>query len=472
MRSDGEFNESSGACIAKEWAAWLIRVSMVTQYIPAGQTHETENMYLKFAAPSHSTSFTQHSTKMSRKKVIIIGAGITGPTLALTILKNPTLKEAYEPILLDRQTQDTYAQGAGVVLSSNALHPLINLGLKDGLWEISQEVVEMSIYRENRYLNSMVTPNWNPDIGGGTGLRVIERGALMKLLVDQVCSNGGEVRWGTRVVDLVAREDGVEVVIEGDASVFGDLAVGADGIWSVARKAIIGEGWKPTFMNSSGIYGIYTPEEKKESSQGYTVLLDAGGLSTWPLPDGKCFWTITAPETAPPASKPTVEQTAEYPNAKIITGGYPLSSTLDILSRLSTTPHPSLPGGVCAELCQRSSLIVRAPLYQLVFEQSQIVNATSNIVLAGDAARVMLPTSGQGACMGIEDATVLANSLLNNSSTRDALAEYANLRVPRSKSIASQAYWSGVVFMADRWVVRIARDWLVSLLPKGKDAKE
>lgn len=435
-------------------------------------TYETENMYLKFAAPSHSTSFTQHSTKMSRKKVIIIGAGIAGPTLALTILKNPTLKEAYEPILLDRQTQDTYAQGAGVVLSSNALHPLINLGLKDGLWENSQEVVEMSIYRENRYLNSMVTPNWNPDIGGGTGLRVIERGALMKLLVDQVCSNGGEVRWGTRVVDLVAREDGVEVVIEGDASVFGDLAVGADGIWSVTRKAIIGEGWKPTFMNSSGIYGIYTPEEKNESSQGYTVLLDVAGLSTWPLPDGKCFWTITVPETAPPTSKPTVEQTAEYPNAKIITGGYPLPSTLDILSRLSTTPHPSLPGGVCAELCQRSSLIVRAPLYQLVFEQSQIVNATSNIVLAGDAARVMLPTSGQGACMGIEDATVLANSLLNNSSIKDALAEYANLRVPRSKSIASQAYWSGVVFMADRWVVRVARDWLVSLLPRGRDAKE
>ncbi|KAG0634008.1 hypothetical protein HOY80DRAFT_929318 [Tuber brumale] len=409
---------------------------------------------------------------MSQKKVIIIGAGITGPTLALTILKNPTLKEIYEPILLDRQIQDTYAQGAGVVLSSNALHPLINLGLGDGLWEISQEVVEMSIYREKRYLNSMVTPNWSPDIGGGTGLRVVERGALMKLLVDQVCSNGGEVRWGTKVVDLVAQEDGVEVVIEGGTSVFGDLVVGADGIWSVARKSIIGEGWKPTFMYSSGIYGIYTPEEKTESSQGYIVLLDVAGLSTWPLPGGKYFWAITVPETAPPTGKSTVEQTAEYPGATIATGGYPLSSTLDILSRLSTIPHPSLPGGVCAELCQRSSRIVRAPLYQLVFEQSQIVNATSNIVLAGDAARVMLPTSGQGACMGIEDATVLANSLLNNSSIGRTLAEYANLRVPRSKSIASQAYWSGVVFMANRWVVRIARDWLMGLLPKGRNAKD
>ncbi|KAG0134883.1 hypothetical protein HOY82DRAFT_499810 [Tuber indicum] len=409
---------------------------------------------------------------MPRKKIIIIGAGITGPTLALTILKNSALKEIYEPILLDRQTQDMYAQGAGVALSSNALHPLINLGLKNGLWEISQEVVEMSIYREKRYLNSMVTLNWSPDIGGGTGLRVVERGALMKLLVDQVCFNGGEVRWGTKVVDLVTQEDGVEVVIEGGASVFGDLVVGADGIWSAARKSIIGEGWKPTFMNSSGIYGIYTPEERTESSQGHIVLLDVAGLSTWPLPGGKCFWTITVPETAPPTGKSTVEQTAEYPNATIATGGYPLSRTLDILSRLSTTPHPSLPGGVCAELCQRSSRIVRAPLYQLVFEQSQIVNATSNVVLTGDAARVMLPTSGQGACMGIEDATVLANSLLNNSSIGGALEEYANLRVPRSKSIATQAYWSGIVFMANRWVVRIARDWLTSLLPKGRNAKD
>ncbi|CUS08897.1 unnamed protein product [Tuber aestivum] len=409
---------------------------------------------------------------MSRKKVIIIGAGIAGPTLALAILKNPLLKEIYEPILLDRQTQDTYAQGAGVVLSSNALHPLIKLGLEDELWKNSQEIAEMSIYREKRYLNSMVTPNWSPDIGGGTGLRAIERGALMKLLVDQVCSNGGDIRWGAKVADLVARGDGVEVVIEGDANVFGDLAVGADGIWSVVRKSIIGESWKPTFMNSSGIYGIYTPEEETQSSQGHIVLLDVAGLSTWPLPGGKYFWTITVPETAPPTGKSTIEQAAEYPNATIATGGYPLSSTLDILSRLSATPHPTLPGGVCAELCQRSSRIVRTPLYQLVFEQSQIVNATSNVVLAGDAARVMLPTSGQGACMGIEDATVLANSLLNNSSIGSALAEYANLRVPRSKSIASQAYWSGIVYMADRWIVRIARDWLVSLLPKGRDAKE
>ncbi|PWW76478.1 FAD/NAD(P)-binding domain-containing protein [Tuber magnatum] len=334
---------------------------------------------------------------MSRKKVIIIGAGITGQTLALTILKNPLLREVYEPILLDRQTQDTYAQGAGVVLSSNALHPLIRLGLEDELWKISQEVVEMSIHREKRYLNSMVTPNWSPDIGGGTGLRAIERGALMKLLVDQVCSNGGE---------------------------------------------------------------------------GYIVLLDVAGLSAWPLPGGKYFWTITVPETSPPTSKSTMEKTAEYPNATIVTGGYPLSSTLDTLSRLSATPRPSLPGRVCAELCQRSSRIVRALLYQLVFEQSQIANATPNVVLTGDAARVMLPTSGQGACMGIEDATVLANSLLNSYSIGGALAEYASLRVPRSKSIASQAYWSGIVYMAEHWVVRTARDWLLSLLPKGRNAKE
>lgn len=80
--------------------------------------------------------------------------------------------------------------------------------------------------------------------------------------------------------------------------------------------------------------------------------------------------------------------------------------------------------------------------------------------------------------MAIEDATVLANALLNNPSADtakpsfpSALREYTSLRIPRSKSIAKQAYWTGIAFMAQRWWWRWLRDLFVAWVPMG-DPKE
>lgn len=83
--------------------------------------------------------------------------------------------------------------------------------------------------------------------------------------------------------------------------------------------------------------------------------------------------------------------------------------------------------------------------------------------------------------MAIEDATVLANALLNNPPTFStaeskpsfaaAFREYSALRIPRSKSIAKQAYWTGIAFMAQRWWWRWLRDFFVAWVPMEADPK-
>jgi FAD-dependent urate hydroxylase len=90
----------------------------------------------------------------------------------------------------------------------------------------------------------------------------------------------------------------------------------------------------------------------------------------------------------------------------------------------------------------------------------------------------MLTNMLTGACFAIEDATVFANCLLNNEASRDgklqfeaAVSEYANLRVPRSKRMATQSYWTGVVGLAGRWWWRWLRDFGSSWLPLGGDPK-
>lgn len=98
----------------------------------------------------------------------------------------------------------------------------------------------------------------------------------------------------------------------------------------------------------------------------------------------------------------------------------------------------------------------------------------------GDGNHLAIIDTFLGAGFSIEDATVLANELLNNppSSENDtldfsrAIEAYAKARVPRSKSMTSQSYWTGLITLGGRWWWRWLRDLATTYLPLGGDPKE
>ncbi|KAH8596627.1 hypothetical protein B0O99DRAFT_103320 [Bisporella sp. PMI_857] len=89
----------------------------------------------------------------------------------------------------------------------------------------------------------------------------------------------------------------------------------------------------------------------------------------------------------------------------------------------------------------------------------------------------MLPSSGQGTAFAIEDATLLANCLLNKPPTNDKpnlhneFSHYAQLRVPRSKLMAKTAYWIGVAGLGQTWCWRWLRDFSSKWTAAGVDLK-
>ena len=71
------------------------------------------------------------------------------------------------------------------------------------------------------------------------------------------------------------------------------------------------------------------------------------------------------------------------------------------------------------------------------------------LVLLGDAAHPMLPTFAQGGCQALEDAWALA-ALADGSSDIDAgLADYADLRQPRTRDIQQRALRNATDFHQD-----------------------
>ncbi|KAH0605050.1 uncharacterized protein H6S33_005032 [Morchella sextelata] len=425
-------------------------------------------------------------TPTQKQTLLITGAGIAGPTLSLTILTHPLLNTLYAPILFDRLPANPTATGAAVILSPNALHPLFQLGLQPAILTHSQEALSVTMWRSKspatapgRRLNGITNPAFAPDLD--TGLRAIERSTLSRLLIEQVIAHGGEVVWDAKVTGYEQTPEGVEVVLEDGSRRAGHMLVGADGGWSTIRKQLMGgdgADWKPAFAGASAVYGISRLPEGKAGEEdvvgrGHAVLLDVGGVATWGLPGGKVFWSVSVPEAAPPEGKAVTEVEGEY--GVVNTGGYSLESTEEILKRYENLWFPVV--GECGAFFKDSERIVRAPLWQRVYGEKDISNTAGNVVLIGDAARIMVPTSGQGACMSIEDATVLANALLNNAPTTApelkpaysaALSEYVHERLPRSKAIGRQAWWMGVAFMARNWWWRCVRDWVVRWVPMDR----
>lgn len=431
------------------------------------------------------------------KTVAIIGSAIAGPTLALQILSNSVLRSAFRPILFDQTPAPGQEQGsknragATVGLFANGLYPLHRLGLKDVIRKRGFECGPLTLWNcdyegKGTLLSRQETAMWSSDLQ--TGVVYFERHALQSLLVERVQEMGGEVSWEKKAVGFETLADGktkVSFADGSDASV--DLLVGADGGYSAVRKFILKQRdaasaesrWLPDFMGLTGIYGVGTAPKAKDATvdfgDSHCIWLDRGFLATGPCPDGKFRWDLVLPEKEPPAASTPLSPVSLGPDAEpwqslILPNQYPHESTVDTLREHLKVYHPY--SGTFEGLVTSSDRIIRTPLRQRVWKEDEI--QCGNVVLLGDAARLMMPTSGQGTGFAIEDATVLAKKLLKHSSSDDglrtALDEYARARVPRSKKMATAATMAAEMSTNSAWYWRAVR-YLTSKIQVGGPVK-
>jgi len=157
--------------------------------------------------------------------------------------------------------------------------------------------------------------------------------------------------------------------------------------------------WKPEFGGADVVYGVSRSEresgqEEAGTEQGDThwVFLDGGMASTWALPQGKVFWTLTCMSKTPPGRADRAAGEHSLYGAPVSLGGYALEDTKGFLWKYEKVWHPT--AGEFGNLFRNSERIVRTPLWYRAWEAEEI--AGENVVLIGDAARLMLPTSGQG----------------------------------------------------------------------------
>ncbi|MGZ5564514.1 MAG: FAD-dependent monooxygenase [Chthoniobacterales bacterium] len=87
------------------------------------------------------------------------------------------------------------------------------------------------------------------------------------------------------------------------------------------------------------------------------------------------------------------------------------------------------------------------------------------ITLLGDAAHTCTPNLGQGGCMALEDAMVLAKCVARESSLGLALRQYEMLRMRRTRGIQQRSRLIGQIGQLQSSLLVVVRKFVTSLLP-------
>ena len=423
---------------------------------PVSQSRQLTNMSTDHAAHQEAGSSAATTEKTT---VLICGSSIAGTVFALQLLTHPVLRSKYRPILFDSATslpslenqaatESSHPEGqsgAAVALSRQAMQPLRDLNLGPELDEISQNTEQLIMYRQPFFgpqdgsQTGMPIIDWKVPSGEGVmgGLWAIQRGNLQGLLIKNILMRGGEIIPNKRLVSIIEHdqqddEGSIEAVFADDTSYRGDLLVGADGAWSTVRKhlftqstpsgeTIVDESWMPDFQNLHIMHGICRAETTDTKPTMYAMGLTGVGTGTWTLTENRQMWTIYEAPCGPPPNDPdskTRSQEAskalsEKWKMDVHTGGYDQASTEAFLQRYRNVWHPS--AGTFGNLFDASEKIVRVGLWQKLFTRlgnvrweagekrpkecgrdTGVEDGKGNIVLIGDAARVLMPTAGQG----------------------------------------------------------------------------
>ncbi|EKT83233.1 aromatic ring monooxygenase [Rhodococcus opacus M213] len=335
--------------------------------------------------------------------VAVCGGGIGGLATAIALRKFGLDVTVYE------QTRQFARVGADINLTPNAVRALDGLGIGPAIREsAARPQFRISRTWDTGAETSRLPMGDSAEQQYGAPQLTMHRGDLMTALENRLPS--GVVEMGRRVSGVA---DGRIEFADG-STVSADVIVGADGIHSAVRTALLGRE-QPTFTGVVAFRAV-VPTERIGDLPNLDCFTKWWGpnpstqIVTFPLNQGKDIFVF--------ATCGQEEWTEE---------SWTTPGSVTELRELYRDFHPEARAllDACDDVL-KSALYVRDPLASWT---------DGRAVLLGDAAHPMMPFMAQGAGMAIEDAVVLSRCLSLFDDPAVALQTYQETRLQRTSRI-------------------------------------
>ena len=346
--------------------------------------------------------------------ILIAGAGLGGLAAASGLMKAGHRVEIYE------QAPQLAEVGAGIQISANAMHVLRDLGLEAAIRRVGVHpgAYEFRLHDTGELIQRFSLSDEHERLHGAPYTQ-LHRADLHDILAARAReADPGVVRLNRRVVGFSQDADGVELNFADGTSARGDLLIGADGLKSVVRGQMVGDG-QATYTGDVA-WRLVVPVERLPPN------LFAPVMSLFMGPGGQvvCYYLRAGRLLNFVGVIETDEISEESWTVKL-----PWQKLYDYF-RDWYPPIRTVIEAADRDQCYRWSLFARPPIENW---------SRGRATLLGDAAHPTLPYLAQGAVMAIEDGAVLTRALAMSATVPDALALYQRNRIERTARIVRQS---------------------------------
>ena len=369
------------------------------------------------------------------KKVVIIGAGISGLLIANLLRQDSN----YEVTLYEKNNSINLEKGYGVQLSVNSIKLLNKIGFQtiNSQNKFNPNKVDFYSLKNKNKICDLDISVFNTYEAKYTTL---QRTTLVEFLKDKLPNN--LIQYNKKVNKVSSQNEIIDLTFEGNSSTECDFLIISDGVFSSTKSLIANKDIKPKYFKSLAIRATIDQKNLKHiNNSNISLFLGSNFHSViYPVNKGNEFNFIGILRKN--LSENEIKNSSLFKDEDFIS-----SILLDLSHQIDQDILNNLKNIKCFP----------------IFTSEEIYHPKQkNIFLTGDAFFALPPTFAQGTSQAIEVAFELYKNFQNSSN------EFTNARIKRTKMINKKSKLNHFAFHLSNPFMVFTRDLLMKYLVKNK----
>ena len=369
------------------------------------------------------------------KKVVIIGAGISGLLIANLLRQDSN----YEVTLYEKNNSINLEKGYGVQLSVNSIKLLNKIGFQtiNSQNKFNPNKVDFYSLKNKNKICDLDISVFNTYEAKYTTL---QRTTLVEFLKDKLPNN--LIQYNKKVNKVSSQNEIIDLTFDGNSSAECDFLIISDGVFSSTKSLIANKDIKPKYFKSLAIRATIDQKNLKHINNSNISLFLGSNFHSVIYPVNKDNEFNFIGILRKNLSENEIKNSSLFKDEDFIS-----SILLDLSHQIDQDILNNLKNIKCFP----------------IFTSEEIYHPKQkNIFLIGDAFFALPPTFAQGASQAIEVAFELYKNFQNDNN------EFTNTRIKRTKMINKKSKLNHFAFHLSNPFMVFTRDLLMKYLVKNK----